>query len=300
MLDAGCWMLDNSSPNNVEHRASSIQTMPLKFTYTANTPIPVEIEGLTPDWACDKSLAEIERFEIFHGNRKLPLAEMFQVAGDPSDSEFHFEGNLAGVHWIGAHMHAGRITIHSPAGRHVGSAMRGGEIHVHGSAGDWLGAEMHGGLIHVQGSAGHLAGAAYRGSPRGMTGGTLLVDGDAGNEVGLSMRRGLLAIGGAVGDLLGFNMIAGTIVVLGKSGARPGAGMRRGTIALLGNATPLLPSFRYACTAQPFILPLVLRSLRDKGMRIDDALLHANVDLYNGDLIELGKGEIFLRNKQAA
>jgi formylmethanofuran dehydrogenase subunit C len=295
-------MLDNSSRNNVEHQVSSIQhpAMSLTFTYTANTPIPVEIDGLTPDWARDKSLADTERFEIFHGNRKIALAEMFQVAGDPTDGEFHFEGNLAGVHWIGAHMQSGKITIHGAAGRHLGSAMRGGEIHVHGSAGDWLGAEMHGGLIHVHGSAGHLVGAAYRGSPRGMTGGTLVVDGDAGNEVGLSMRRGLIAIGGAAGDLLGFNMIAGTIVVLGESGARPGAGMRRGTIALLGDAPPLLPSFRYACTARSFILPLLLRSLRDKGMQIDDALLYAAIDLYNGDLIELGKGEIFLRNKQAA
>jgi formylmethanofuran dehydrogenase subunit C len=274
--------------------------MSIKLTYTGETPIPVEIEGLTPDWARDKSLAEIERFEIFHGNRKLPLAEMFQVAGDPSDGEFHFEGNLAGVHWIGAHMQSGRITVHGPAGRHVGSEMRGGEIQVHGDAGGWVGAEMHRGLIHVHGNAGHLVGAAYRGSPKGMTGGTLLVDGDGGNEIGLSMRRGLIAIGGKAGDMIGFNMIAGTIIVLGESGIRPGAGMRRGTIALLGDAPPLLPSFRYACTSRPFVLPLMLRSLREKGMQIDDDLLNADVDLYNGDLVALGKGEIFLRTNQAA
>ena len=212
--------------------------MPIKLTYRAETSVPVEIEGLTPDWACDKSLAEIERFEIFHGNRKLPLAEMFTVAGDASDKRFDFEGNLSGVHWIGAHMRSGQIHVHGPAGRHVGSEMRGGEIRVEGDAGGWVGCEMRGGLIHVQGNAGHLVGAAYRGSAKGMTGGTILVDGDAGNEIGLSMQQGIIAIGGAAGDMLGFNMTDGTMLVLGDGGIRAGAGMHGGTIALLGPTPP--------------------------------------------------------------
>src|SRR5687767_4433126 len=109
--------------------------MALRLTYRAETSVPVEVEGLTPDWACDKSLAAIERFEIFHGNRTLPLAEMFSVSGDPSDKRFDLEGDLTGVHWIGAHMESGQIHIHGPAGRHLGSEMRGGEIIVDGDAG---------------------------------------------------------------------------------------------------------------------------------------------------------------------
>src|SRR5262245_60367479 len=104
--------------------------MALTLTYRGETTVPVEIEGLTPDWACDKSLAEVERFEIHDGNRKIPLAEMFAVTGDPSDKRFDFEGNLAGVHWIGAHMKSGTVYVHGPAGRHVGSSMRGGAIRV--------------------------------------------------------------------------------------------------------------------------------------------------------------------------
>ena len=80
---------------------------------------------------------------------------MFSVAGDAGDKRFDFEGNLSGVHWIGAHMRTGQIHIHGPAGRHLGSELRGGEIHVEGDAGDWIGCEMRGGLIHVQGNAGH-------------------------------------------------------------------------------------------------------------------------------------------------
>ena len=39
-----------------------------------------------------------------------------------------FEGNLSGVHWIGAHLRSGEVHVHGAAGRHIGSEMRGGEI----------------------------------------------------------------------------------------------------------------------------------------------------------------------------
>jgi len=271
--------------------------MSLRLSYFGETTVPVEIEGLTPDWACDKSLAEIEQFEIYHGNRKIPLAEMFKVTGDPSDKHFDFEGDLTGVHWIGAHMASGSIHIHGSGGRHIGSDLRGGTIHVDGDARGWVGAEMRAGLIHVKGDAGHLVGAAYRGSTKGMTGGTILVDGNAGNEVGHTMRRGLIAVGGAAGDMLGFNMIAGTVLVFGECGIRPGAGMRRGTLGLLGpNPPPLLPSFRYASTFQPQFLRLILRDLQARGFAFDPSLLAASFDLHHGDLVSVGKGEILFRS----
>ncbi len=271
--------------------------MALRLEYRGVTSVPVEIEGLTPDWASQKTLAEIGRFEIYHGNQKLPLAEMFTVTGDPGDQRFDFEGNLAGVHWIGAHMKSGVIQIHGPAGRHVGSDMQGGEITVHGNANGWVGAEMRRGLIHIKGNAGHLLGAAYRGSVKGMTGGTILVDGNAGNEIGLTMRRGMIAVGGNAGDMLGFNMIAGTILVFGECGIRPGAGMRRGTIGLFGPNPPLLlPSFRFGCTYHPQVMPLMLRTLEGKGFAVDASLYSSEFDLYHGDLVSVGRGEILFRH----
>jgi formylmethanofuran dehydrogenase subunit C len=271
--------------------------MSLKLVYRGQTSIPVEIEGLTPDWACDKSLAEIERFDIFHGNRKIPLAEMCTVSGDPADQRIEFDGNLAGVHLIGAHMRSGEIHVHGPAGRHVGSEMRGGEIHIDGDAGGWLGCEMRGGLIHVRGNAGDLVGAAYRGSAKGMSGGTIIVDRNAGHEIGLSMQQGVIAIGGRAGDVLGFNMKDGTIIVLGDAGIRAGAAMRGGTIALLGpTPPPILPSFRFDRTAKPENLALLLQNLRTQGFRLDPSLLSAEVDVYIGDLVEDGAGELLLRH----
>ena len=270
--------------------------MVLKLQYRGETKVPVEVEGFTPDWACDKPLAEIERFEIFHGKRKMPLAEMFAVTGDASDLRFEVEGNLCGVHWLGAKMTKGRIDIHGPAGRHVGSEMAGGEIHVHGDAAGWVGNEMRNGLIHIHGNAGHLVGAAYRGSAKGMTGGTILVDGNAGNEIGHTMRRGMIAVGGTGGDMVGFSMIAGTVLIFGECGIRPGAGMRRGTIGLFGpRPAELLPSFRRGGKFRPNILPLMLHSLREQGFKFDESLRAATIELYHGDLVAIGRGEIWLR-----
>jgi formylmethanofuran dehydrogenase subunit C len=130
-----------------------------------------------------------------------------------------------------------------------------------------------------------------------MTGGTILVDGDAGNEIGLTMRRGMIAIGGSAGDVLGFNMIAGTVLVFGECGIRVGAGMRRGTLGLLGpNPPTMLPSFKYDCTYQPQFVRLMLCELLRRGFHIDAALLDTSYDLYRGDLVSLGKGEVLMRH----
>lgn len=268
--------------------------MPLRLDYKQPHAVPVEIEGLLPLSVRELSLGQIERLEVFHGNEKLPLADLFSVSGDPSDLELHFSGDLTGVHWIGAKLTAGTIRVDGPAGRHVGSEMSGGTIHVHGNASDWVGGEMHGGLIHIHGSAGNLIGSAYRGSRRGMTGGTILVEGPVGNEIGHSMRRGLLAVGGC-GDFAGLNMIAGTILVFGPAGLRTGAGMRRGTIGLLSGQEPqLLPTFRRGGSDKLLIVKLLLRELQALSYPFDPALLEASYQMYHGDEVTVGRGELLL------
>jgi formylmethanofuran dehydrogenase subunit C len=270
----------------------------LAFRYKATTSIPVEVEGLTPSAVRGMALADIERFEIFHGNRKVPLAEFFDVRGDPHDARFEFEGDLAGVHWIGAQMSEGEIHVHGDAGRHVGSEMTGGAIHVHGNAGDWVGGEMQGGLIQVHGNAGHLIGSAYRGSRTGMVGGTILIDGSAGNEVGLTLRRGIVAIGGACGDFVGANMLAGTVFVFGGCGNRPAANMRRGTVGLFGNDPPkLLVSFRKSGVFKPPFLRLMFRYLQRLGFAVPPDCHDANYALYHGDHVSVGRGEVLIRER---
>lgn len=267
----------------------------LRLELKQKSSVPLEVEGLTPDVVKSLSLAEIEKFEIYQGNRKLPLAEFFRVSGDASDESFEWQGDLSGVHWIGAKMPSGRMQILGSCGRHLGSEMRGGEIHVAGDAGDWVGGEMHGGLIHVRGRAGHLVGAAYRGSARGMTKGTILIEGDAGNEIGHTLRRGLIAIGGNCGDLAGFNMLAGTILLFGETGIRHGAGMKRGTIGFFGSTPQMLPTFRRACRYSPEVLRLLALELRRLNFAKWEQVHTAIVDLYNGDMIEGGRGELLVR-----
>ena len=154
---------------------------------------------------------------------------------------------------------------------------------------------MHGGLIHVRGKAGDFVGAAYRGSARGMTKGTILIGGDAGHEIGSSMRRGLIAVGGNIGDLAGFNLLAGSIVVFGESGIRHGAGMKRGTLAFFGPAPPLLPTFRRACSFRPEIMRLMFRHLARMEFAVSDDVLTSSYDLYNGDFLTGGRGELLIR-----
>lgn len=270
--------------------------MPLQFELRQTSSVPLEVEGITPDALRELSLTAIEQLPIFQGNVKVALAEFFRVQGSAEDERHLWNGELSGVHWLGTKMKSGRIEVHGNIGRHLGSEMTGGEIHVYGDAGDWVGAELHGGLINVRGRAGHLIGSAYRGSVVGMTKGTIVIGGDAGNEIGHSMRRGLLFVGGNIGDLAGMNMRAGTILIGGKSGIRHGAGMKRGTIAFLGNEPPpLLPTFRRACQFRPDIFPLVFRHLRKSQANIAEEILAAPYDLYHGDLLEGGRGEILIR-----
>ncbi|MDA7978928.1 MAG: formylmethanofuran dehydrogenase subunit C [Pirellulales bacterium] len=270
--------------------------MPLTLELTNSPGVPLEVEGLTPRAAAEFSSQDLRKFPVQHGNRKAALGDFFSISGSVNDLELRFVGDLSGVHWIGAGMDEGRVFVEENAGRHVGSEMTGGQIEVRGDVGDWLGGEMHGGEILVHKNAGHLVGAAYRGSRCGMTGGTIIVRGAAGNEIGQAMRRGTIAIGGRSGDMPGFNMLAGSIYLLGECGIRPGGSMKRGTIAYLGSHAPeLLPTFRRAGTDRPDFLQLVFRDLAARGLAIDDELANARFTLYHGDLVELGRGEILVR-----
>ena len=253
--------------------------------------VPLEVENLRPDLFEAKSLMEIQKELIFHGKQQCQVGDFFRVSGNPADQVHRWKGDFSKVHWIGAKMEAGEIWIEGQCGRHLGSEMSGGQITVSGDCSDWVGAEMQGGLIRVGGNAGHLVGSAYRGSPIGMIGGSILIEGKAGNEVGHTMRRGLIAVGSA-GDLAGFNMLAGTLLIFGDAGIRHGAGMRRGTIGFFGpNAPTLLPTFRYACRQQLSVLTVLQQQLTDNGYPMK---IPGTVDLYHGDFMEGGRGEILI------
>jgi formylmethanofuran dehydrogenase subunit C len=261
-------------------------TLRLKQQFT----VPLEAETITPDAFLTRSLADVERLPVLHGNAEAHVGDFFSVTGT-ADETIRLEGDLTRVKYIGKEMTCGRIEIHGDTGMHLGAEMRDGAIVVHGDVGDWAGAEMRGGLLRVTGRAGHLLGAAYRGSPKGMRGGTILVEGSVGNEVGCAMRRGLIVVGGDAGDFAGVMMLAGTVIVFGSLGLRPGAGMKRGTIVTLTTPT-LLPTFKFDCEYRPTWLGVYLHRLREWGFPVPAAISNGAYRRYSGDFTELGKGEI--------
>jgi formylmethanofuran dehydrogenase subunit C len=269
--------------------------MALELTLRAASNVPIEVEGVLPHVMREKSHGDVERWKIFHGNQQVPLAELFHVAGDATDNQIIFLGDMAGVHSIGTRLQSGSIRVAGNAGRHAGSEMTDGDLAIDGDTGDWLGAEMHGGRIRVRGRAGHQVGAAYRGSPHGMTGGAIIVHGDAGDEVAHTMRRGLVAIGGTVGDFPAINMIAGSLFVFGACGIRPAAGMQRGTLALFGSRPTLLPTFRSAGPCQPMFARVYLRKLEELGLEVAAGFADATYELFHGDLVTIGRGEVLVR-----
>ena len=270
--------------------------MTLCLTNLAKDQIPLEFAGLTPVALAGRSLAEIQRLAIRRGNRQIALGELFQVTGDPVDQDWLLDGDCRQIHGLGSEIGAGTIVVDGPIGPRAGFGMHGGRIEVRGNAGDWLGAEMRGGVIRINGDAGSHVGAAPPGAKRGMAGGMILIDGNARNEVGARMRRGVIAVGGSVGANLGFRMLAGTILVFGSSGPNVGMGMRRGTIGVFGTPRPtLLPTFKSGYRGPLPVLRMLEAQLASESFAPEQlSRLAATVELFHGDCLQLGRGELLL------
>jgi formylmethanofuran dehydrogenase subunit C len=273
--------------------------MPLTIALKTPSSIPLEVDSIQMETVRAQSPAEVARTLIYRGNKQPELGEFFDVSGSAADDEtIVWQGDCVKVKMIGNKLASGTVRVEGNAGMHLGAEMTGGEIVCTGDAADWVGAEMHGGRITIRGNAGHLIGAVYRGGRKGMTGGEILVHGDAGNEIGHTMRRGLIAVVGKTGDAAGVGMIAGSILIFGEPGIRYGAGMKRGTISLFAAppALEVLPTFKYACTCRPTFLQLYLRRLRSLGFPVPEDCFTSPYRRYCGDLLELGLGELLVRD----
>jgi formylmethanofuran dehydrogenase subunit C len=240
--------------------------------------IPVEAEIISPDKLAGLSLAQIGSLEAWQGNSKNKLSDLFSVEGDdvivkPEETTVRLEGDFSRVKRIGENMSAGTVDACGDVGMRAGSGMRGGLLRVQGNADDWLGREMRGGNITVFGSAGNYAGAGYRGEKCGMRGGEIEIAGQAGAYLGEHMCGGSIRVGGDAGDFPGSANQGGTIII-GGSTYLPGAEMTKGSITIKG-MVKMLPSYQ-----------------RMELVNIEDA----NFQKYVGDLVENGKGEIYVSN----
>lgn len=238
--------------------------------------VPVEAECISPDRFANLAMDEIKAQEIWHGNQKKRISDLFTVSGDdgirPAEETcILLEGDFSTVKRIGEAMTAGLIEVKGDVGMHAGNKMRAGTLSIDGNAGDWLGREMAGGSILVSGNAGNYAGAGYRGERCGMRKGNIDISGSAGLYLGEHMCGGEITVGGDAGDFPGVSNRGGTITIGGDT-YLPGAEMVKGKITIYGNAK-LLASYQQLETVdleeQPFAK-------------------------FVGDLVESGKGEIYL------
>jgi formylmethanofuran dehydrogenase subunit C len=246
--------------------------------------VPIHAACITPDAFEAKTTEEIAALEVWEGNKKRLLSELFEISGDSgktaNEVNIQIIGDLRKVKRIGEGMSGGEITIEGDVGLHLGEKMKSGNITVSGSADSWLGAMMKGGNISVMGNAGDYVGAAYRGSAKGMRGGTIIIHGNAGNEVGCFMRNGLIKIHGNAGQFVGMHMHEGTIFVQGDSEGRAGASMTGGKIVLSGYTTSVLPTF-------------AIDDIKKK-VKVDSEEVQGPFYLFTGDNAEKGSGKLYV------
>ncbi len=237
--------------------------------------ISIEAERISPDVLAGLTIDKISEIEIWQGNRRRRLSDLFMISGDPEpdkpeNTKVVIEGDLSKVKRLGEKMSAGIMEIIGDAGMHAGNSMSGGVLHIKGNAGDWLGREMRGGKIIVEGNAGNYVGAGYRGERCGMRGGDIVIKGNAGAFLGEHLCGGSIEVMGDVGDFPGCANQGG-VIRIGGYAYLPGAEMVKGSIMV--KSARVLPSFVYEGLAE---------------------IEGSTYKKYIGDLVENGKGELYI------
>jgi formylmethanofuran dehydrogenase subunit C len=255
----------------------------------------VDVSALTPDLLAGKSREDILRIELLSGNRKLRVADLFDLSGDDAQSGLTIRASTDRLASIGTRMQSGTIAVEGDCGPYVGLGMRGGKIVVHGTAAAFVGCGMRGGTIEVRGDAGDFVGGALPGDKQGMRGGSVVIHGNAGDRAGDRMRRGMILIAGDAGAYCGSRMLAGTIVVSGRVGHAPGFGLKRGTLLLAHPPAEMPATFQDAGEHELLFLTLLSRHFEREGGAFKTFLPLSNrVRRYCGDLATGGKGEVLL------
>lgn len=248
---------------------------------------PIEAKNISPDIFTKKTTNELATIQVWEGNRKKTLSDLFNIKNDGSstseDLMIKIEGDVSKLRNIGFGMTIGHIVVDGDVGMHLGEEMRGGTITVAGDADSWAGSKMKGGTIEIKGNAGDYIGASYRGSTEGMNGGKIIVHGNAGYEIGCFMRDGLIKILGDVGLFAGIHMSNGTIFIQGNSKGRAGAQMSNGKIVVMGQA-PVMPTF-------------TIDSIKPKT-KVDKEKIEGPFYQFIGDTADNGKGKLLVsKNK---
>ncbi len=216
----------------------------ITLTVAEQLTYPIMAECVTPDNFQGKNVEEIEAFEVWEGNKKKKLGDVFRIelVADGT-SNVVINGDAAEVRRVGSRMKTGEMVVNGNIGMHLGEKMSGGKITVNGNAGQWVGSEMKGGLIEIHGNSGDYLASPYRGSDTGMKGGKIIVDGNVGSDSCCYLKGGTVKIRGAAGPFLGFRMKDGAVHVEKKCASRAGANMSGGKIIISGALEEPMPTF---------------------------------------------------------
>lgn len=267
----------------------------LTFTLREPPAQTVDLSSLTPDKLAARTLEEIARIELPCGNRKLRVAELFEISGEGRSESVVFHASSDRLAYIGARMERGAITVEGDCGSYAGLGLRGGRIVVHGSVGQFAGSGMRAGTIEVRANAGDFVAAALPGDKQGMRGGSIVIGGSTGDRVGDRMRRGIILVRGDAGAFCGSRMLAGTILVSGRVGESPGFGLKHGTLLLAHAPAEVPATFQDSGEHALLFLTLLEKHLQREGGPFHDFVpLATRVRRFCGDLATGGKGEILL------
>lgn len=238
--------------------------------------VSVEAENISPDKFANKNEKEIQSLEVWTGNRKTTIGDLFSVkvngSGSAQDTKIVMEGDFSRVKRIGEGMTSGLIMIKGNVDMHLGTKMSGGKITVSGNADSWAGREMKGGEIIIEGNAGYYLGAGYRGETCGMKGGKIVVMGSALDFLGEHMCGGEIVVKGNAGLLAGLSNNGGKIVIEGST-SRPGSEMVKGTI-IVGSVEEMMPVFKL------------------EGSEAVEGITYKK---YAGDVVVNGKGVLYVK-----
>ena len=267
--------------------------MSMLFHWKEKHPPVGTIDGsvLRPDRFAALTAAELVQQRINIGSREYRWGEVFEIEGDPT-STWTIPGAVNYLN-LAAGLTTGLLRVVGHAGDYAGMKLAGGRLEINGSAGHSVGAGMQGGLIKVTGDAGPQVGGPCPDSIDGMTDGEIIIAGAASPRAGFRMRRGLIAANQGA-EQAGYQMLAGTLVVFRGPLPSPGLSMKRGTILILDpNIEPTwLPYYQPDCVYRPVIVQVLLGRLHALGWTLPEGSRHGRYQLYTGDRLNNGKGEI--------
>ena len=267
----------------------------VKLRLKAELTSPVDCRPLQPAKLCAMDEQSIAEMAINVGGAKHRLGDLFDVTLSAGDQHLQIQDASTHLHYIGAEIDGGRITIDGDVGNYVAYAMKNGEVLVNGNAGNFTGSGQKGGLVHIRGAVGNYAGGAVDTEMQGLKGGTLMITGACGNFLGYKMRRGIIVAHDTVGDHCASNMIAGTIIIGNRCGRYLGLGMRRGTVIFLEKVKLDVPTFNPCGSFSLPILAILRHHLHSINHHVAMRLAKIRkVRKLCGDLGYDGQGEILI------